>query len=171
MSQETATESSVADRVASAWNEVIRARSHHQAVLDEIRSTTRDLHEAQRAAHRARERSAGSEELRHVDASVAASSQKLTSLQAEQRNAEIAVTTAEIAYSKAADMVTEAERARASAEYRDLLAEWAAVIDANRDLLTNVIGAVRGERHCRSGKAHDVLTLVEVESLVRNGLL
>lgn len=171
MSQETATESNVADRVASAWNEVIRARSHHQAVLGEIRSTTRDLHESHRVAHRARERSAGFEELRQADASVSAASQKLTALQADQRNAEIAVATAEIAHGKAGRMQVQVDRERASADCRALLAEWSAVIDANRDLLTRVIDAVRGERHWRSGKAHDVLAVAEVESLVRNGLL
>ncbi|RQZ24057.1 hypothetical protein DIE14_23155 [Burkholderia sp. Bp9017] len=171
MSQETATESSVADRVASAWNEVIRASGHHQAVSDEIRSTTRYLHEAHRAAHRARERSAGSEELRQVDATVSAAHQKLTALQADQRKAEIAVATAEIAHGHAGKMQEQVDRERASADYRTLLAEWSALIDANRDLLNRVIGAARGERHWRSGKAHDVLTAAEVESLVRNGLL
>ncbi|WP_175947645.1 hypothetical protein [Burkholderia pyrrocinia] len=171
MSQKIATESNVADRAVSAWNEVIRARSRHQAVLDEIRSTTRDLHEAHRAAHRARERSAGSEELRQADATVSAASQRLTALQADQRNAEIAVATAEIAYGHAGKMQEQVDRERASADYRALLTEWNALIDANRDLLTRVIDAARGERHWRSGKAHDALTVAEVESLVRNGLL
>ncbi|WP_176315614.1 hypothetical protein [Burkholderia vietnamiensis] len=170
MSQEIATESNVADRVASAWNEVIRAKNHHQAVLDEIRLTTRDLHEAHRAAHRARERSAGSEELRHVDATVSAASQKLTALQADQRNAEIAVATAEIAHGHAGNIQQQVDRERASADCRALLAEWSAVIAANRDLLTRLIDAVRGERHWRSGRAHDVLTVAEVESLVRDHL-
>ncbi|KVO10260.1 hypothetical protein [Burkholderia ubonensis] len=168
MSQETATETNVADRVASAWNEVIRARSHHQAVLYEIRSTTRDLHEAHRAAHRARERSAGSEEIRQVDAIVSAASQKLTALQADQRNAEIAVATAEIEHGNSAKMQVHVDRERASADYQALLAEWSALIDANRDLLIRLLGAARGERHWRSGKGHDVLTLAEVENLVRN---
>ncbi|MBU9163575.1 hypothetical protein [Burkholderia multivorans] len=171
MSQETATESNVADRVASAWNEVIRARSHHQAVLDEISSTTRDLREAHRAAHRARERSAGSEELRQVDATVSAASQKLNALQVEQRNAEIAVATAEIAHGRAGKMQVHAMQEHASADYRLLIAEWSAVIDANRDLLNRVIDAARSERSRRSGKGHDVLTLAEVEGLVRNSLL
>lgn len=168
MSQETATESNVADRVASAWNEVIRARSQHQAVLDEIKSTTRDFHEAHRAAHRARERSAGSEELRQVDATVSAASQKLTALQADQRNAEIAVATAEIAHGNAGKMQVHVDRERASTVCRALLAEWNALIDANRDLLTKVVDAVRAERSWRSGKGHEVLTPAEVETLVRN---